>query len=226
MLGVVVEILKYSGFIAQCYNIFPSSATGRVRSSQDGILNTPSKQRMMLCPEDRHFPSQHCQHMSPHADSKEQPQWVTSYKPLSLHNEAFPHHSFYLSFYNRSFYPPLFQSVTQLQQNFSDCNVKMIIPVFRGVYMTLMTHRRTDCRSESACCLPSPVPMFSSREKPESMLGSGNAVFSISAFPLQLPPFPACFSLLQNSRALVFSPSYLTTAIEKLRILRPNYQLI
>lgn len=111
-------------------------------------------------------------------------------------------------------------------QNFSDCNVKMIIPVFRGVYMTLMTHRRSDCHSESACCLPSPVPMSSSREKPESMLGSGNAVFSISAFPLQLPPFPACFSLLQNSRALVFSPSYLTTAIEKLRILRPNYQLI
>lgn len=56
--GVVFEILKYPQFIAQGCSIFPLCAAGGVHSSQDGILNTPSTWRVMLCPEGRQLPSQ------------------------------------------------------------------------------------------------------------------------------------------------------------------------
>ena len=42
-MSVVFEILKYSQFIAQGHSSFSLCAARRVHSSQDGILNTPSK---------------------------------------------------------------------------------------------------------------------------------------------------------------------------------------
>ena len=62
---------------------------------------------------------------------------------------------------------------------------------------------------------PTPLSRPSSQGKPDSLLWLGNMVFSIPAFHFWPHLLPACFSLPQSTRALVFSPSYPTTAMEK-----------